>query len=116
MNRQFYLQGEIDVAGVMAEQERRAAWQARAQRNSEWYALKQFWRADRLVRGAVTPDARQEAIRQRAQVVSLYRVELTRAWPKWSKAQEELRERRRVYGSRLGTSGYATTGAPHAIE
>lgn len=105
MKKTPYLSGEIDVARVMAEQERRAAWRARAERNSEWYALKQYWRADRRVRGASTADARQEAIRHRAHVTWLYRVELSRAWPKWAKAQEELRERCRVYGSRLGSAG-----------
>lgn len=87
------VRGEINVAEVMAEQERLAAWLGRQQREVEWIALKQWWQADRAVRQAETPSDRQRAIALRARTEWLYREALKRAWLKWHRAQEELRAR-----------------------
>ena len=40
------MQGVIYVEEYMRQQERLQEWQARIQRNVEWYALKEYWRAD----------------------------------------------------------------------
>lgn len=39
------MQGVIYVEEFMRQQEHLQEWQARLQRNVEWYALKEYWRA-----------------------------------------------------------------------
>lgn len=86
--------GEINVAAIWERQTQLQVWQARQARDAEWEALKQWWRAERLVRQATSATDRQRAKTLRAATVRLYRRELRRAWPKWAKAQEELNARR----------------------
>lgn len=85
--------GEINVAAIWERQAQLRAWQVRQARDAEWEALKQWWRAERLVRKATSAADRQRAVALRATTVRLYRRELRRAWPKWAKAQEELNAR-----------------------
>ena len=83
------MQGEIMVMEVMAASSRRARWWARQQRDAEWVALKQWWRAERRVRQAATPEKRRRAQADRDRTVGLYRAELARAWPKWQRARQQ---------------------------
>ena len=88
------MQGEIRVMDIMDQGARLREWRAKQARDAEWEALKQWWKAERMVRNAQGEDALRRAVNDRAQTARLYRCELHRAWPKWARAQEELRARR----------------------
>src|SRR5665811_2251496 len=83
------MQGEINVEHIMERANRRREWQRRQRCDAEWYALKQWWRAEARVRRAGGVDARRRAERARAKTALLYRAELRRVWPKWQRAQQE---------------------------
>ncbi len=69
---------------------------ARQQRNLEWLALKEWWRARRMLQRAERrPNQRGLLAAQRGlqRVQEVYGDALLRAWPKWQRAQQELRAR-----------------------
>ena len=89
------MHGEILVGEVMDRMERLKSWQARQERDAEWVALKQWWRSERQVAKAQDDLSKQQALAHRSQTAWLYRAELARAWPKWTKMREELNARAR---------------------
>lgn len=89
------MQGEIDVQAVMGRSERIGELRARHRRDAEWYALKQWWRAERAVSQAKSREDRQRALKHRATTARLYRAELDRAWPKWQRVLADRAARRR---------------------
>ena len=81
------MRGEILVMEFMEREARLRVWNQRQDRDTEWIALKQWWRAERRLRTATTPEQRARARRDRAKTAWLYRHELRRAWPKWEQAR-----------------------------
>jgi hypothetical protein len=81
------MQGEINVSEFMDRLERLNEWSKRQARDAEWIALKQWWRAERRLRTATTPEQRARTRRDRATTAWLYRHELRRAWPKWEQVR-----------------------------
>lgn len=81
------MQGSIEVYEVVRREQRLKDWRARAQRDAEWEALKQWWSAERKVRRAQSRAARLRAKLELAKTAWLYRRELRRAWPKWRRAR-----------------------------
>lgn len=77
------MQGEIMVAEVMAREARLRVWKQRQDRDAEWAALKQWWRAEEKLRRAKDEPSRLSALADRAKTARLYHAELARAWPKW---------------------------------
>lgn len=81
------MQRELKVMELMERADQLRRWRERQQRNAEWVALKQWWRADKRVRQAGTGLERWTANVDRAKTAWLYRAELKRAWPKWQRAR-----------------------------
>jgi hypothetical protein len=77
------MRGEIPVRDIMDREARLQVWKSRQDRDAEWIALKQWWRAERRYRYAKTDVQRWRASLDRARTAWLYRAELGRAWPKW---------------------------------
>ena len=83
------MHGEINVREIMEAYWRQREWWARQQLDAEWVALKVWWQAERRVARAENAQQRQEALKEQAKVVRLYRAELRRAWPKWRRVRAE---------------------------
>jgi hypothetical protein len=81
------MHGEILVMEFIEREARLKVWQEHQRREAEWVALKQWWRAERRLRTAITREQRAQARRDRATTAWLYRHELRRAWPKWERAR-----------------------------
>ncbi len=88
------MHGEIMVMEVMERAERLRAWHERQQRDAEWAALKQWWKAEKQVHAATNAHERQVVVAGRSQTAQLYQAELRRAWPKWAKVQQDRSARR----------------------
>lgn len=71
------------VSEVMDRVERLQVWKARQDREAEWYALKQWWRAVATVQRLAGKPAQPEALRELHRTERLFAAELSRAWPKW---------------------------------
>lgn len=88
------MHGEIMVMEIMDRAARLRVWHERQQRDAEWVALKQWWKAEKKVHAATNARELKAAVAARSRTAQLYQAELQRAWPKWAKVQQERAARR----------------------
>ena len=106
------MQGEILVMEVMDRARRLKGWHARQQRDAEWAALKQWWKAEARVHAAADETELKAAVAHRSQTARLYHAELARAWPKWARVQRDRAARHRLASGSHPPAGRQSAGLP----
>lgn len=96
--------GEIMVLEIMDRAGRLRAWHERQQRDAEWAALKQWWRAEERVHAATNEHELKAAIAVRSHTAQLYGAELQRAWPKWATVRKDRAARRSAQNRERATA------------
>jgi len=104
------MHGEIMVMEFMDRADRLRAWHERQQRDAEWAALKQWWKAKEKVSATTNEVELKAALAVRSHTAQLYRAELLRAWPKWAMVQQDRAARRSAQNRARTASPKRSTG------
>ncbi len=104
------MHGEIMVLEIMDRAGRLRAWHERQQRDAEWAALKQWWKAEERMHVATNEHELKAAVAVRSHTAQLYGAELQRAWPKWAVVRKDRAARRSAQRRHHPTAGKRSGG------